>query len=141
MVLPSDYGSSSGEREHKIDIQLLVPTLWVASWEHPLWSHPWGLQENKSMQLDHRESGWDIEVGERLEMTSPQIWADWVPTCRAHVQLPTGSFSSAEPRLWCNLTRKRGGKQACLSEVFKQRTLPALEPCQPFPCPGSVAES
>lgn len=79
--------------------------------------------------------------GERLEMTSPRIWADWVPTCRAHVQFPTGSFSSAEPRRWCNLTRKRGGEQACLSEVFKQRTLPALEPCQPFPCPGSVAES
>lgn len=64
----------------------------------------------KSVGLDHRACGWDGEVGEGLATTSTQILADWVPTCSAQVGFPTGSFSSAEPRRWCNLTRRSGGR-------------------------------
>lgn len=47
------YGSSSGEREHRVDIQLPSSMLWVASWEPNSGLSPWGLQENQ----------WDLTIG------------------------------------------------------------------------------
>lgn len=62
--------------------------LWITfSLESPLWSTPWGLQED--LWADHGESECDNKVGKVLQQSALR---SQVPSCNAQVMVPIGGF-------------------------------------------------